>query len=135
MTENKYFISGPEIPMMETQHSDNRRTISEVVVPSPEGEAPRRVTLLEIGDEGGALGNHYHMNAPEFFAMIEGTARLITANHKNPTETNETVLATGESIEIPAGTTHTFVFEDRAVMMSSMDGEFDPSDMHAQKLL
>lgn len=133
MTENNHFISGPEIPTMETQHSDSRRTISEVLVESPE-DGHRRVTLLEIGKDGGALGNHYHMNAPEFFAVIEGNAKLLTADHESPEDVTETELNAGDSIEIPEGTTHTFIFDGEAVMMSSMDGEFDPADMHGQKL-
>ncbi len=133
MTENKRLISGPEIPTMERQVSDARRTISEVVVESPE-DGHRRVTLLEISAEGGVLGNHYHMNAPEFFALVEGSARLLTADHETPEDVTETELNAGDTIEIPVGTTHTFIFDSEAVMMSSMDGEFDPADMHAQRL-
>ncbi len=118
---------------MEQQHSDDRRTISEVLVESPE-DGRRRVTLLETGVDGGILGNHYHMSESEFFALIKGSATLLTANHETPEDITETRLNTGDSIEIPTGVTHTFVFDGEAVMMSSMDGAFDPTDMHGQKL-
>jgi dTDP-4-dehydrorhamnose 3,5-epimerase-like enzyme len=126
------FISPKQIPTMTEQHRDDRRTISEVLI--EDGHEGHRVTLLEIGDSGGILGNHFHLNHDEHFRLFMGKAILLLANPEDLSNVEQQEFNAPAEITIPKGTTHTFVLESSAQMVSVMDGEFDPEDMHSSTL-
>ncbi len=125
-------ISPTQIPTMKEQHSDNRRTISEVLI--DDGHEGHRVTLLEISDNGGVLGDHFHLNHDEHFRLFFGKATLLLAKSEDLSDVEKQEFIAPAEIIVPKGIAHTFIFESSAQMVSVMDGEFDPEDMHPAKL-
>jgi hypothetical protein len=131
------FISGPQINAMKLVHEDDRRTIREVEMNLPDGTI-RRVTSLAIhgprdGEQSVALGNHYHDN-PEYFAVLGGNPTVLTADKDTPKDVTVRTFPEGGHVVMKPGEVHTFNFSQPGELISSMDGAFDPTDLHPQKL-
>ena len=125
------FISGPNISKLTTVHEDERRAIREAVLTGHDG-ALRRMTVLSIKGVG-VLGNHYH-NSPEYFTVLDGDPTILTAPKEQPSNVAVHRFPEGGHITMAPGQVHTFQFERPGTLMSTMDGAFDPTDMHPQKL-
>ncbi|HEX8227394.1 MAG TPA: hypothetical protein VF572_06015 [Candidatus Saccharimonadales bacterium] len=132
------FISTPNIPVLETVHDDDRRTIREAVTQTPDGRKTR-VTALAIKGAGSVeLGNHYHDN-PEYFTIHDGDPLVATASKDTPEDVTVRQYSADSPedsyVTMDPGTVHTFRFAGKGNMTSTMAGEFDPSDLHPQKLV
>jgi len=123
----KQFISGPNIPVMKPVHEDDRRAIREATMTMPGGSL-RRVTSLAI-KQSGVLGNHYH-NHPEYFSVLSGNPTVLTAPREDPDSITVRNYPDGGHIVMQPGEAHAFHFDEPGELISSMDGAFDPNDMH-----
>ena len=132
MTAAQKIISGPDIPRIEVVHEDDRRTVREVNLRLPDGTM-RHITHLAIKGSG-VLGNHYHNDGPEHFAVINGNPLVVTAPHSNPTRLELRRFPDGGYVTMAPGEAHAFYFDQPGDLISTMDGVFNPDDMHPQKL-
>jgi|GEM_PF-1367062 len=130
--ETNELISGPTIPLMKPVHEDDRRAIREAEITLPDGTV-RRITHLAIKGSG-ALGNHYHHSQPEYFSILDGDPAVLTAPHDQPTNVQVRHFPDGGHLTVMPGEAHTFQFTKPGNLISSMDGAFDPNDLHPQKL-
>ncbi len=137
MKNKQEFISGPNIPVMEVQHNDHRRTIREATVEIPGDEhhesTVRRITHIAVKGAGGDLGNHYHTKE-ETFSVVNGDPTVYTAPKEEPTHITVREIPSTSHLVMEPGEVHTFRFEGPGDLISSMEGQFDPADTIPQPL-
>ncbi|HSE29523.1 MAG TPA: hypothetical protein VLA77_02980 [Candidatus Saccharimonadales bacterium] len=128
---------------MQGVHSDDRRTISEVDVPTETGFGIGRMTLLEINapvdGKPVTLGDHYHMEDRERFLLTRGRG-VLTSCHVSPVgqlvgPLKVDSVQAGDVIVIEPFVAHTFVFDGPATLVCVSSMTFDPKDTEVRKLM
>lgn len=103
-----------------------RRNLSEVVFRELLGGCCRvgTITVSPYVIEPVRLGDHYHPGT-ESFVVRAGSVTLYTAPSTDESDITVTVLSAGQTVEIPAGTVHTFLCARGAELLSIAHHEFD----------
>jgi quercetin dioxygenase-like cupin family protein len=104
---------------MELVHTDERRTIREMVHELPGGPLTR-VTRIDVTADNAVLGNHYHPHA-ELFMVQVGGGLLMLAPAENLRDITEREFRAGDVILVPARTAHTFVCSAGTVLTALTD--------------
>jgi quercetin dioxygenase-like cupin family protein len=112
---------------IEHQHTDDRRTITEVLLTAEDG-SPRRYSPITVLVAGAVLGQHYHPHT-ETFLVLEGTFTLHLQDIDDPDTREEIEVGEGEALVIPARIAHTFVSHGPGLLLSTVDREFSKADL------
>lgn len=118
---------------MELVHSDDRRTIHEMVFEPASGPITR-TTRIDVTADGAVLGNHYHPR-PEFFVVQAGSGMLTLAPAEDPAAAETKPFRAGDHIKVPAFIAHTFVCQAGTVLVAITDWEMSDDAVSPVKLV
>jgi mannose-6-phosphate isomerase-like protein (cupin superfamily) len=119
-------------PLLE-QHSDDRRTIREVLVANTDGSVLRVTHITVHTAEAGPLGNHWHPWL-ERFIVLSGTF-TVTLENIDTGERDEFTVTGPAVLDVPPRTAHAFVAHGPGELMSQVGREFRVDDMITHQLV